>query len=197
MKYCLKFLCSLYGSTFAPCLWYEHLFKFLLEDGFQQSQYDPCLIFKRNILIIVYVDDAGIAAESEKIIDDLIKRLEEAGFGLTKEGSFSEYLGIQYIEDKETNKIHMCQKGLINKIIKSDSMTNCNSCATPTTNEALAKDPDGVEMTDPWNYRSIVGMLLYLANNTRRPDIAFTVSQVARFSYAPKQSHANAVKRIV
>ena len=39
-------------------------------------------------------------------------------------------------------------------------------------------------------------MLLYLATNTR-PDIAFAVSQVARFSHSPKQSHATAVKTIV
>jgi hypothetical protein len=39
-------------------------------------------------------------------------------------------------------------------------------------------------------------MLLYLSMNTR-PDIAFAVSQVARFSYSPNQSHASAVKQIV
>jgi hypothetical protein len=39
-------------------------------------------------------------------------------------------------------------------------------------------------------------MLLYLAGNSR-PDIAFAVHQAARFSHAPKQSHAVAVKRIV
>jgi hypothetical protein len=39
-------------------------------------------------------------------------------------------------------------------------------------------------------------MLLYLLTNTR-PDIAFAVSQVACFSYSPKQSHASAVKQIV
>ena len=39
-------------------------------------------------------------------------------------------------------------------------------------------------------------MLLYLSTNTR-PDISFAVSQVARFTSAPKQSHASAVKTIV
>ena len=39
-------------------------------------------------------------------------------------------------------------------------------------------------------------MLLYLTTNTR-PDIAFAVSQAARFSHNPKTSHASAVKTIV
>jgi hypothetical protein len=51
-------------------------------------------------------------------------------------------------------------------------------------------------MSESWSYRSIIGMLLYLCTNTR-PDIAFAVSQAARFSSAPKQSHATAVKTIV
>ena len=40
-------------------------------------------------------------------------------------------------------------------------------------------------------------MLLYLATNTH-PDIAFAVSQVARFNHTPrKQSHTTAIKAIV
>ncbi|GFH50765.1 hypothetical protein CTEN210_07241 [Chaetoceros tenuissimus] len=51
-------------------------------------------------------------------------------------------------------------------------------------------------MSEPWSYPSVVGMLLYLSNNTR-PDITVAVSQVARFTHSPKQSHSSAVKRII
>ena len=51
-------------------------------------------------------------------------------------------------------------------------------------------------MNETWSCPSIVGSLLYLSTNTR-PDICFAVSQVARFTHDPKQSHATAVKRIV
>ena len=51
-------------------------------------------------------------------------------------------------------------------------------------------------MEESWSYLSVVGMLLYLSCNTR-PDITFAVSQVARFSNNPKQSHAKAIKTIV
>ena len=39
-------------------------------------------------------------------------------------------------------------------------------------------------------------MLLYLSGKTR-PDVTFAVSQVARFTHAPKASHAAAVKKIL
>ena len=51
-------------------------------------------------------------------------------------------------------------------------------------------------MDATFNYRSIVGMLLYLSRNTR-PDIAYAVSQVARFTHNPKKTHATAIKMLV
>ncbi len=44
-------------------------------------------------------------------------------------------------------------------------------------------------------YREAVGLLLYLATTTR-PDIAFAVSQVAKFCQDPQPAQWNAVKRI-
>ena len=196
-KSCLKLKRSLYGSTYAPLLWYEHLFDYLVhQDGFTQSKHDPCLLMKTDIIIIMYVDDAGIAYKDEKTLDELLLRLKKNGFDLTKEGTFSEYLGIQYDEDKQTGNITMTQQGLIKKIVSAVGMEECNPNRTPTTKEALSKDPEGAPMSDPWNYRSVVGMLLYLASNTR-PDIVYAVSQVARFSHEPKISHATAIKTLV
>ena len=61
----------------------------------------------------------------------------------------------------------------------------------------MGKDLDGEPMNhNEFNYRSVVGMLLYLSGNTR-PDITFAVSQVARFTHNPKKSHATAIKMIV
>ena len=188
---------SLYGSTYAPLLWYEHLLNYLVhKDGFTQSKHDPCLLLKPDIIVVLYVDDAGIAYQDENTLNELLARLKTNGFDLTKEGTFSEYLGIQYDEDKTSGDITMTQQGLIKKIISAVGMESCNPNRTPTTKDALSKDPEGAPMSDPWSYRSVVGMLLYLASNTR-PDIVYAVSQAARFSHEPKKSHASAVKTLV
>ena len=91
----------------------------------------------------------------------------------------------------------MTQKGLIRKIIATTKMEDCKPNWTPTTQLALGTDVDGERYdNEAWSYPSVVGMLLYVSNNTR-PDITFAVSQVARFTANPKKSHAVAVKSIV
>ena len=92
--------------------------------------------------------------------------------------------------------IELTQKGLIAKIIEETGLQSCKPNLTPASQLALGRDDDGPRMTESWSYRSVIGMLLYLCTNTR-PDISFAVSQAARFSSDPKQSHATAVKTIV
>ena len=75
-------------------------------------------------------------------------------------------------------------------------LADCNPNWTPASTTPLGIDPDGEPMDEDWNYRSIVGMLLYLTTNTR-PDLSIAVSQIGRFSQNPKKSHATAVKTII
>ena len=191
---CLRLNKSLYGLKISPYLWVQNILGALKELGFKQSAFDPCLVYKEGILFIFYVDDAGIAAANPSDIDKLIQDLKEKGFSLTREESFSEYLGIKIAHDKDT--ITLTQHGLVKKILEATKMQDCKANALPSAIVGLGSDPEGMPMTEEWNYRSIIGMLLYLSTNTR-PDIAFAVSQAARFSNEPKQSHAKAVKTII
>jgi hypothetical protein len=195
-KTCLHLICSQYGISEAPQLWYEHLLKALLDLGLKHCQHDQCLFYKMNLLIVLYVDDAGIAAPEAKFIDEFITSLETKGFTLTNEGAFSEFLGIKLTENKDARTITLTQKGLTKEIFAATNLEDCNPNWTPASTSALGMDPNGELMTEEWSYSSIVGMLLYLSMNTR-PDIAFAVSQVTPFIYSPKHSHASAVKQLV
>ena len=188
---------SMYGLRDAPRLWFQNLFQYLLlpELGFIQSEHDPCILCRSDMIIIVYVDDMGVAAERNESIDHLIKFLRSKGLDLEREGSFQDYLGIRFTH-LPNGSVHMTQSGLIKKIITATGMENCNPNKTPAAKTCLAKDTNGDNMNPTFSYRSVVGMLIYLSGNTR-PDITFAVSQVARFTHAPKQSHATAIKMIV
>ena len=193
---CLKLVKSLYGLSVAPRLWYEHIREALLKQGLKQSATDPCLLYSSTIMIVLYVDDLGIAYSNKKDLEKLFKDLTDLGLEFTREGTFTDFLGIKFVKDEVTNAITLTQKGLIQKIINATGLQDCNPNHTPALQACLGIDPEGEPMDEAWNYRSIVGMLLYLSTNTR-PDITFAVSQVARFSHSPKKSHASAVKTIV
>jgi hypothetical protein len=68
--------------------------------------------------------------------------------------------------------------------------TPANSTVTLTSYEGDAAHDD-----KKFNYRLVIGKLLYLEKSTR-PDITCAVHQCARFSVQPKAKHSEAVKRI-
>ena len=125
-KTCLKLNKSQYGLTIAPQLWYQHLLSALKDMGFSQSTHNPCLLYKKNFLVIVYVDDVGIAASHANAIDSFVDELKSHSFGLTKEGSFSEYLGIKFEKNANDGTITLTQKGLIKKILTATGLTDSN-----------------------------------------------------------------------
>ena len=73
-------------------------------------------------------------------------------------------------------------------------MTDSNPVSTPAT-APLCLHRDSDDFDESFNYRSIVGMLLYLGNNTR-PECAYAINSCAQYSISPKKPHAEAVKRI-
>ncbi|KAI2502758.1 hypothetical protein MHU86_11662 [Fragilaria crotonensis] len=184
---CLRLVKSLYGLSVAPHLWYQHIREALLLQGLKQSATDSCLLYNKTIMIVLYVDDLGIAYSNKKDLDKLFQDLTDLGLEFTREGTFTDFLGIKFVKDEVANTVTLTQKGLIQKIIKATGLQDCNSNHTPALQACLGIDPDGEPMDEFWNYRSIVGMLLYLSTNTR-PDITFAVSQVARFNHFPRRA---------
>jgi hypothetical protein len=74
-------------------------------------------------------------------------------------------------------------------------MDQTNAKGTPAKQKPLVKDENGEPQQDIFNYARIVGMLLYLSGHTR-PDLAYSISQVACFMFNPKHLHKIALKRI-
>ena len=197
----LRLLKSLYGLRQAPKTFFDKLKAGLLERGFIQSQLDPCLFMKRDMICLIYVDDTIIAGPDSAAIDREIHNLgvsndeQHHQFELRDEGEVGDFLGIR-IEKLGPRKFNLTQTGLINKVLKAANMTDCNSVGTPAVTTALGSDKDGNPFSEDWEYATVLGMLMYLASNSR-PEIAYAVHQCARFTHAPRNSHAVAIKRIL
>ena len=192
----LKLKKSIYGTVVAPKLWFEHCMKAFHELGFEHSAYDKCFLIRKDMMIVVYVDDCGIATDDPKKIDELVQQLRDRGFDLEIEGDFTTFLGVE-IKKLPDNKFELLQTGLINKVLETAGMENSNPNHVPAAATPLGKNElDEDWPQHPWQYSSIVGMLIYLSTNSR-PDITYSVSCAARFNSNPKQCHATAVKTIL
>ncbi len=191
--YCLKLDRALYGAKQSPRLWYERL-KSALEARDFVTKGDPCFFVHEDMVCVVYCDDVLFFGRDSTKVDEMIKNLK-GEFDLTEEEDVYAFLGVQLERDKETGSITLKQEGLIKKILTTTGMLDSNWKKTPANKDPLGTDKDGDPYNEEWNYASVIGMLLYLSSNTR-PDIQFAVHQCARFTHGPKQSHAEAVKRI-
>ena len=93
-------------------------------------------------------------------------------------------------------QFHLTQTGLTNKVLKVANMAGCNHVPTPSSSILLVIDADREEFQEDWEYATVVGMLVYLAQHSI-PDIAYAVHQCARFMHAPRKSHVIGIKQIL
>jgi hypothetical protein len=93
------------------------------------------------------------------------------------------------------------QSVYVQKILEKFNMDKVYLARTPMIVHALEKDTDPFRpkeereevLRKEYSYLSVIGALMYLANN-RRPDIAFTVNCLARHSVASTMCHWNNIK---
>ena len=75
----VKLIKIVYGLVNAIYTWHLHVKKGLLNCRFHQSKIDPCLFFKKEMLFILYVDDAVCLTLNKKTADELIQDLKGKG----------------------------------------------------------------------------------------------------------------------
>jgi hypothetical protein len=94
--YVLRLNKSLYGLKQAGYNWFAKLSNGLEDHGFVPSSVDPCVFFGKGCIVLTYVDDCIIVADSMIWIDELIKLLHggDENFVLQDEGSIDKYLGV-------------------------------------------------------------------------------------------------------
>ena len=164
--------------------------------GLKQSELDPCLFIGKTVIVVIYVDVILMWSPKEDLIFELGNKLRKEGVELKEEDDAAGFLGVKLTKCK-CGKLMMKQEGLTNQIIEALGLETDASTPRPTPclKAPLVKDENGDPAGSSFSYPSVVGMLLYLSGHSR-PDIAYAVSQVARFSFCPKRLHEQALKLI-
>ena len=202
----LKLKKALYGLKQAPREWNIKLDTMLKQVGFEQCRVDHGLYYadiedRNRMYITVFVDDilCFYPTGSDKAIR--LKEEIKKGFKSKDLGECSHILGMHVIRDRKKGIININQRQYILNMLKSFHMEDCKSAATPLNpgtiyTETGMKDlPESELISDITMYQKAVGSLIYLMISTR-PDIAFTVTHLARFMTKPRHVHWLAIQRV-
>ena len=98
--------------------------------------------------------------------------------------------------DLEAKTLTISQSVYAQNALKSMGMQDCKSAATPMAeNPNLVANPETADPSSVRNYQSAIGTLMYAMTQTR-PDLAYSVSTLSKFSANPSKEHTGAVKRV-
>nr|ABA98087.1 retrotransposon protein, putative, Ty1-copia subclass [Oryza sativa Japonica Group] len=150
-------------------------------------------------IISVYVDDLNIIGNTQDINE--ARHHLKTEFEMKDLGQTKFYLGLQLEHLPSGILVH--QSAYTQKILEKFNMDKSYSSKTPMVARSLdvEKDPfrpkeDGEDVLGPdFPYLSVIGALMYHANSMR-PDIAFSVNLLARYSAAPTNRHWTGVKNV-
>lgn len=189
---------SIYGLKQSPRCWNQELHEHLTNFCFERCKSEPC-IYKGNVdgqkvLLAVYVDDILIASKYEETIKKIKIKLQNA-FEVKDLGKLHHFIGIRVKQEKD--HIWIGQDVYTQSILERFNMSNSRPVYTPINpGTKLMKTNDSDKRFDNKLYQAAIGSLLYLSLYTR-PDIAYAVSKLAKFSSDPTISHWQCVKHLL
>ena len=195
--YVLRLLKALYGLKQSSRVWYTRLREHLKVIGLVVSPYDPSVFINKgstvNIIVAAYVNDLLVCGSSMDLVDYVLKHLQSK-FEMTDLEEVANYLGMKI--DVTADSITVCQHGYIQSVLERFRMNECKPAVvpmSPSTKLVAYQGPLDAER-QTW-YRSAVGSLMWPATQCR-PDIAYSVGVVSRYSSNLSEEHKRAVLQI-
>jgi hypothetical protein len=176
---------ALYGLRSAPKAWNTTFLEWAVDAGFQQFESEECLFFHKefNALIVIYVDDLLVGAESLEGIRG-VQRLLDGKFQVRHMGQPSFFLGMNVEYDREHCSIVLSQQTYVMALRqKYQRYVGLQRSLPMVCGIVLNKEQGEMRPTDA-PYSSLVGALLFLAVCTR-PDISYAVGTLSKFISNP------------
>jgi Reverse transcriptase (RNA-dependent DNA polymerase)/gag-polypeptide of LTR copia-type/Integrase core domain len=196
--YVLRLNKALYGLKQSARIWFYTLKDVLIKElGFVNLINETSIFIHKdlNIIISLYVDDLAIIAPDQATIKNFILRLKKH-FKLKDLGLIKDYLGVEIDYDYDKGTLKLSQTKYLNKVLERFNISNKNPKYTPIkATIKLEPNKEQAKGTEIKWFQAAIGSLLYLAMATR-PDIAYSVILLARYSTNPGQEHIAAVNNL-
>ncbi|WAR55150.1 hypothetical protein PtB15_4B770 [Puccinia triticina] len=187
---------ALYGTKQAARCWWKHLSGTLADLGYVSSYYDSSVYTlsskKDKSIIWVHVDDGIVTGSSDEALK-LIETQLKGSLEIKWNEGLTSMVGVKI--KRTEDGFELTQPNLINKILRDHwDGTTVHSSPLPKGYSANT-DPED-HGSNGSTFLSIIGGLSYVAVGTR-PDIAYSVNYLARFSGRPTTIHWKGIRHLL
>ena len=168
----------------------------MLNSGFKINECDKCVYVKDTskgyVILCLYVDDMLIIGSDDKMIRST-KDMLKARFDMKDMSIVDVILGVKIIRTQ--NGLVLSQSHYVDKILKKFNPEDTSVAQTPIdTSHHLSKNRG--ESVAQLEYSRIIGSLMYLMSCTR-PDLAYAVSRLSRYTSNPSSEHWKSMTRLL
>lgn len=150
----------------------------------------------RAVDILIYVDDLLLVGHSAAAVA-AAKDVVAGHFKARDMGDPPWFLGMPIARDRVARTPTLSQKQYAKTIVERYGLGSANPTTLPMPVGAIVrKEGTLLDGDAKRRYPEMIGALLYLATNTR-PDIAFAVARLARYTAAPTGEHRALLKGVL
>ncbi|GKC43028.1 zinc finger, CCHC-type containing protein [Tanacetum coccineum] len=161
----------------APKQWHQKFDEVVLCNGYLLNQDDKCLYSKFD----------------ESVHVELTKKFLSLRFSAKDIGEADVILGIRI--KHESNGIGIYQSHYIDKVIKKFNYFECTPVSTPM-DTSKKQMPNNGQVVSQLEYSRVIGCLMYAMTCTR-PDIAFVVGKLSRYTSNPGTQHWQTIRSVL
>lgn len=188
---------ALYGTKQAARCWWNFFSSVLKGIGCKYCINDQSLYVlqykNKTALLWIHVDDGAVCSSLEIIIGFVRESLLKF-FDITWTEKLEQIVGIRI--QYTARGIFLSQPTLTSSLIESTGFVSSRAATPMNANLHLDSSNKAIDGINQTSYLSIIGSLSYLALGTR-PDIAYSVNYLARFSSRPNAAHWVALKHLL
>ena len=188
----LKLKKALPGTKQGAVAWYDTCSDLIKGHGFKNLLFEESLFVKGKNIIMLYVDDMVLVAETEKELDKM-ELMFRNKFKLTVHGELNSFLKMEFRLKK--GLVSIGQSKYIEGKIRSFGLDTRKVYKVPMNVNIELGNPDDYRGTHK-DYSRLIGSLLYAQQRTR-PDFSFPVHKLAGFSQGNDKIHYDAGLKIL